>query len=319
MARLSRLLVSACAVALCESACSPEAVRTPTVPTSGPAVVTALSISGLPSDLVTGTRVQLTATATLSDGSNRDVTTTAEWRVSNAQVASISSTGILAIANPGETEVTAAIEGATASRRLTARATAPVYTISGEVHETAPTTSMRVGGVRIEVIGGPLDGRTFMTDSGGTFQLPPVPDSRFALKFKRSGYDDSHYDVVQLPRDSEPRIAMTPSLAVTRLELDTRLTQDDCPGEQSWNCYRKIPIPVHHRSSFNIYECEIQAFDGYTLQLWRGGQFITAVACQPPISLTVPIVWPTEPGFVYDVFIVGDIGGHYRVVLTHPS
>ncbi len=67
----------------------------------------------------------------------------------------------------------------------------PTRQISGMVHETKPTEDVGVADVRITVIGGELDGRTFTTSGDGAFTLPPVQSASVELTFQKAGYQAS--------------------------------------------------------------------------------------------------------------------------------
>src|SRR5271167_367711 len=61
---------------------------------------------------------QLTATARLSDGSTRDVTSTAAWTSSNALFATVSPTGMVTVVGSGELDVRAVYQNVTGSLHL---------------------------------------------------------------------------------------------------------------------------------------------------------------------------------------------------------
>jgi hypothetical protein len=85
-------------------------MTTPATP-SAPASVTAVAISGTASLTINGQANQLTATATLSDGTTQNVTSSATWQSSNATVATVSSTGLVTAVAAGTTTITATSQG----------------------------------------------------------------------------------------------------------------------------------------------------------------------------------------------------------------
>jgi hypothetical protein len=60
---------------------------------------------------IAGQTSQLDAQATLSNGTIRDVTTTATWASSNTDIATVTSGGLLKILAPGSAIITATYEG----------------------------------------------------------------------------------------------------------------------------------------------------------------------------------------------------------------
>ena len=76
--------------------------------------VTAVTITGTKT-ITVGQTTQLTLTAILSDGSERDATALAIWQSTRPTFATVSGTGIVAALNPGTVVVTAAYQGQVAS------------------------------------------------------------------------------------------------------------------------------------------------------------------------------------------------------------
>jgi len=108
----------------------------PTTPTAVP-VITAIAITGLPTAFTVGASAQLAARVTFSDGASKDATNRVAWNSSDPSVATISSSGLLRIIGPGDSDITAAYEHAKATTRITA--TPRTYELAGFVHESAPT------------------------------------------------------------------------------------------------------------------------------------------------------------------------------------
>lgn len=99
-----------------------EDKKTPTAPssTSSPATVTQVRLSGTTSLTARGQTTQLSATATLSDGSTRSVTQDADWTTSNTTVASVSG-GLVTARDVGDADIGATYRGATGSARVQVR------------------------------------------------------------------------------------------------------------------------------------------------------------------------------------------------------
>jgi len=78
----------------------------------------AISLSPDTASVATGAAEQFIATATYSDGSTAVVTSTANWRSSNAAAATVSSSGVAIGVNAGATTVTAAVGGISGTAAL---------------------------------------------------------------------------------------------------------------------------------------------------------------------------------------------------------
>jgi hypothetical protein len=79
---------------------------TPTAPTPTAPTVSSLAV-GLLGQPAVGHPIQLTATAKLSDGTTRDVTTQAAWWLSNSAVATVTADGVLTFMGDGCVRITA--------------------------------------------------------------------------------------------------------------------------------------------------------------------------------------------------------------------
>ena len=100
-------LAVAAALAACDRATpTPPVSPTPTLPN-----VASVMISGLPSTFTIGQSVQLTASATLPDGTRLNATSQATWQSSAATVVTVSGAGLLTVLASGEADVSATLQG----------------------------------------------------------------------------------------------------------------------------------------------------------------------------------------------------------------
>ena len=112
----SRTLRIQLAAALLAGACGGRTPTTPSPP-SAPALA-GVSVSGWLSPLEVGQSVQLTATAVLSDGSSRIVTTDATWQSSNTAVAIVSPAGLVVAQAAGNADIRATYQARTGALSL---------------------------------------------------------------------------------------------------------------------------------------------------------------------------------------------------------
>jgi Bacterial Ig-like domain (group 2) len=232
-------------LALVVTACGSR--PSPTTPTAT-VHASSLSVSGLPLTVVVGATAQLTASVTLSDGTHKEATALVTWQSSEPAVATVTKEGRVTVVGVGEADVSATYQTLTGRAHLVARVPAsppPAYVLSGTVHETAPTEGTRLPNMRIEAIGGALDGQIFATDQNGQFALPPVESAGFALKFKGRGYEDVQFDVVRLPRDQVADIAVPPALQIVTDDRSGTATCDRGPVYPVY-AFPLWMFPVHH-------------------------------------------------------------------------
>jgi hypothetical protein len=93
----------------------------------GSSVPTTSSLSSVtvapdPASVVAGSVLQLTATGHYTDGSTKDISTSATWTSSNAGVATVTSTGLTTGVSPGSASISAAFGGTSGGVTLTVEA-----------------------------------------------------------------------------------------------------------------------------------------------------------------------------------------------------
>jgi hypothetical protein len=87
--------------------------------------LTAISVTPSTDSLGVGATEQLTATATYSDGSQANISTTATWAVADTTVATVTSAGLVTAAASGSTQITASLNGISGTAMLTVTAAPP--------------------------------------------------------------------------------------------------------------------------------------------------------------------------------------------------
>src|SRR5207248_5897997 len=87
--------------------------------TVGPAVLVSIAVTPANPSIPKGTTQQFTATGTYSDGTTRDLTSSAAWVSSNPAVATITAGGLASGAAPGTCQVSASFGGVSGSTTLT--------------------------------------------------------------------------------------------------------------------------------------------------------------------------------------------------------
>lgn len=112
----SRVLLALALIPLWTLACG-GSQQTPTAPTP-PITVTAVAVNGATS-ITLGQTSQFTVTATLSDGTTQNVSTSATWQSSNAGLVSVSTAGSVTALSPGTATITAIYQGKSSDLEVT--------------------------------------------------------------------------------------------------------------------------------------------------------------------------------------------------------
>lgn len=89
---------------------------------NGAAVLRSIQVTSGAASLPAGLGQQYTATGSYSDGSSKDLTSSASWTSSNPSIAMVSSTGMVTSKAPGSASITAAFSGVSGSSSLTVTA-----------------------------------------------------------------------------------------------------------------------------------------------------------------------------------------------------
>ena len=183
-----------CGLSLGSASCGGSEKPSPPGPSPGPPAaptVTSVQVTGLPASLAPGETAQLTARASLSDGSSQDVTAQAAWRSETGAVATVSSGGLVTAVAAGTTEIRATYQSVSAGAMLEVRQGAPPpprrYSVCGDVTELGAGP---LAGANVEVRDGLNARRITETDAAGGYCLRDLMADSFLLRALKGGYDD---------------------------------------------------------------------------------------------------------------------------------
>lgn len=113
-----RLILAALLLVLSWS-CGSSPASSPGSPTSSSPTVTSIAVAGVTTLSGVGQTAQLTATATLSDGTTQNVTALATWASSNTAIATVSSGGLVTAVTSGSVTITATYQGKSSTATIT--------------------------------------------------------------------------------------------------------------------------------------------------------------------------------------------------------
>lgn len=213
MPRVALILFTLC---LAGGACAnndtaPSPVPSPT-PSPSPAPVPTVSSLTVTSAQTGATTHQLQATARMSDGSTRDVTSAAQWDSSNPSLCAISTTGLLTAMHSGTVEVRARYENVTGSASVTLNV--PIYSLNGMVSAAAPASRL-FEGVKVTLTAGPNTGQFTYTDDRGLFTFSALNAGSHTLAVNHSGYQPWTQTIVLADNVTNLSIVLYPVPATT--------------------------------------------------------------------------------------------------------
>jgi carboxypeptidase family protein/Big-like domain-containing protein len=140
-----------------------------TAPTPAAAV---LRITGNGALTAVGQTTQLSAQATFADGSTKDLTLTAHWTSMDDGIATVSPIGLVTAIDLGRTTIHANIDSpAAASAFAVTVLPEGTYILAGRV---TTTSDFPLKDVSVEIVDGPMSGRTAITDAVGRYSFKGV-------------------------------------------------------------------------------------------------------------------------------------------------
>jgi hypothetical protein len=173
-------------VAACDkSPAGPTSPRPPQQP-SPPLPVTVVRIELVaPAEIAPGETVQLTATATKSDGSVENVSSQTQWTPLDSEVLQLSATGLATGKSHGGELVTARFGGRAASRFISVLPKG-TFRIGGTIKDSG----FGLANVMVTVISGVGEGLTTLSGFDGSYRLYGVGGS-VLIQAKKDGYLNS--------------------------------------------------------------------------------------------------------------------------------
>jgi hypothetical protein len=184
----------------------------PTAPTTPPATsIRAIVVS---SASASSTTIQMTAKADLTDGTAQDVTASSRWEVSDANMATVSATGVLTVLHSGHVDVRATYQNMTGSLGLTLAAPQPPlsgpFALSGIAQE-APPTARPLLGATITIVQGPDTGRSTVSDKFGMFRFSSLQTGIVGVEAVKDGFLLWRLTNLMLDQDREVSVLLYPT------------------------------------------------------------------------------------------------------------
>ena len=234
------LVAALCAVGLASCSKASEGPLSPTPlesRTTGPAMIQSIRIDG-PSSLAPDAPAQYTATAQLSDGASRDVTSTTTWRSSDGGVLTIAVGGRAAAGKPGQAVIAAENGGRRASLEVLVLVPG-TFRLSGTVSEAG----MPVPDALVELLDGSVGVKSTRTDASGVYRLFGVAGA-VEIRASKDGYTTqvNRLNVAE-NTDSDFVLRSTLTESLTGTYTLTLTAAARCPSGNSW----ALPADVRTR------------------------------------------------------------------------
>ena len=222
-------LIGLAATATCGGDSPPAA---PTNPVTTEPTVVSVAINGS-SPIPPGESRQFSATATLSDRTSRDITSTAVWR-SNSSLFTVTG-GLVTATTAGEGSISISYQNRSATLFILGL---PSETgiLAGAVKESV----FPIAGARVEVVGGPFAGKSVVSDGSGFYRMYGVA-GELQIRAGSDGYVAQTARVNVPPfatprRDQTLNFDLTPANRVLSLAGNYRTTL-----RASSTCGARIP------------------------------------------------------------------------------
>jgi hypothetical protein len=273
--------------ALCAGAGCNRSVKTPTGPTTGvsdpapppPAQVIAVIVTGNVSLGAIGDSSQMTARATMSDGSAKDVTNTAQWTSEDATVLTVTPGGLVTVVRYGRAFIRAAY--APKSGGVTVSATpSGTFVVWGRVREPG---NSGIGSVRVVE---PLSGMSTTSDGQGSFSLAVLTALR--LTFEKDGFESTAFtakagDFADVSLQRVMRVA--PGGTVTTTLAPHDMDYAPLAGSRCYPCRLiRVAVPQSGTLSVGLTWTEPKAI----LSLWINGQLFGGTEGSTALLADVP-------------------------------
>lgn len=190
--------------------------------------------------------------------------------------------------------------------------------ISGVVHQSAPSADRRLGGVRIEAVGGTRDGHAAETDADGQFTLPHPGSPTLVLQFSKAGYETARVEV--LPTATAPlRVALAPEpgdVALSRSGANA-CTELPAPPAGVPGLREYARLPIHHDGYLTVKAAQLPFLgnQGYVYRQTPEGWVANEADY---VLIRTPI--PVRGGFVYVITFGGDkdLCAAWSIDASHP-
>lgn len=192
--------------------------------------------------------------------------------------------------------------------------TAPTFTVSGTLFETAPTAATRVGSAEVQLSGGVATGSI----ADGTFSIPNVASGSYTLRVAKAGYETATTPVtVSGANVSGIQVNLMPVFRLVNQEFSRELKPGDgaCSGTTR-PCHVYV-VSSHHGGDVRAFAAWNSDTADFDFEWWCGG---TLVEKRGQLGKDHDEILPrVNPGQTCEVHILhSGAAMRYTLYLTYP-
>ena len=293
------------ALAGCNRSDGAATLTSPTSDGTAPAIATALALRGNALLTAIGETTPLTATATMSDGTSRNVTTAAQWVSSDASCIIVSTDGRATAIRFGQSYITATYEGESGSLNLQA-APSGTFVVWGRAWEPGGS------GLPGAVVREPSSGISAVAGMDGEFSLGGLTGVR--LTIEKAGYERATLEAkpgvfTDAPMQRVIRIAAGGSVEVGLAPHD--VSYEPAAGARCYPC-RMIRVLASQAGRLRVKASWTEP--RARLYFWVAGRIFDATAPAEPLAVLAEVAVDV-PGEVL-VYVGMKNAADYRAPLT---
>lgn len=142
---------------------------------------------------------------------------------------------------------------------------AQTFSLSGTITESAPTSTIGIGGAVLTIQGGPQNGHTTAADSTGNFTFSGLSSGTFTLRGGAAGYDPNTRSVTLSANQTGITLQLTPTFQMITSTRSDSISGGDTPCVTSTPC-KAFSLDIHHSG---LVTSRLSWTDGDTW-LWLG-------------------------------------------------
>jgi hypothetical protein len=191
---------------------------------------------------------------------------------------------------------------------------APVFSVSGTIFETAPTASTRVSDAEVQLMGGVATGSV----SNGTFTIPNVPAGTYTLRIAKAAYETQTRTVTVSGADvTGIQVNLMPVWRLVNQEFSGELHSESsaCPGTtRACDRYR---ISSHHGGDVRAFAAWNSTTADFDFEFHCNGQLVERRGISG--GNHDEILPRIEPGQTCEVYVLhSGEKMRYTLYLTYP-
>lgn len=191
---------------------------------------------------------------------------------------------------------------------------APVFTVSGTIFETAPTASTRVPDAEVQLTGGVATGSI----SNGTFTIPNVPAGTYTLRIAKAAYETHTRSVTVSGADvTGIQVNLMPVWRLVSQEFSGELHSESSPCPGTTRACDRYRISSHHGGDVRAFAAWNSTTADFDFEFHCNGQLVERRGISG--GNHDEILPRIEPGQTCEVYVLhSGEKMRYTLYLTYP-